>query len=209
MRVRALNILVLIMALMAALIVAGCAGPSKPALPIIGEDVRHVVTDFCVGDANRKRFCISELRGKIYLVTTFHLNCQAIRQHSSLKMICDSFREEPQFAILSIDVNSDDTGKLGHYSDSLASRYPNGKWNFVVLNVDTAEPLLKKEFFMTVARDPDDTTASSFLHDYYFALVDRKGRVRGFYDYSYRTWDSGMLVRSEVIRDVRRLLAEQ
>ncbi|MGJ8634528.1 MAG: SCO family protein [Luteolibacter sp.] len=129
---------------------------------------------------------LSDLRGKVFLVTEFFAICPhcAARNGAQLREIYDKFRDDPNFHMvcISVDPETDDEAKLKDYATALGAETDD--WWF--LNAggekethDYLEGTLK--FFGIRERtDPEDIEANGrFLHDMGILLVDSDFNVIG------------------------------
>jgi protein SCO1/2 len=156
------------------------AGPAAPAvleaaapgaLPELGE-----VGEFSLTDQSGAAFTAASLRGKIYVVDFFFTSCGSVcpLMSEAMSKLHKKFAAEPQVAFLSISVDpvTDTPEVLAKY----AARYAAdpARWHFLT-GADAAIQLLAKDRFkLGHADEPVNHTTR-------FVLVDRAGKIRGYY----------------------------
>lgn len=141
----------------------------------------HTVPDFKFIDEDGKPFSGSDLKGKIYVADFFFSRCQGICKVTSpqLARVQEEYKENDQIKIVSftVDPANDSPEVLKEFAKSY--RAIPGKWKFLTGNKDSLHTLSQTGFFMT-ARDSEDSK-EEFDHSGHFVLVDKEGRIRGYY----------------------------
>ncbi|MGN6492460.1 MAG: SCO family protein [Agriterribacter sp.] len=125
-----------------------------------------------------------DVSDKVYISEFFFTTCQGIcpKMNTNMKKVYELLKNEDGFMILShtVDPANDSVPRLRHYADSLGADIKN--WWFLT---GTKQELYKSARESYIVDDPKnnaDNIADEFLHTQFFALVDKKGRVRGVYD---------------------------
>ena len=102
--------------------------------------------------------------------------------HGNMRMVYDQYKSENDVLILShtSDPAKDSAARLKMYSDSMG--VDTRKWIFLT---GTKDSLYKQARYSYRIDDPNNNPLSNpvdFLHSQFFALVDKKGIVRGIYE---------------------------
>lgn len=172
---------------------AGCSSsPTIESLPVLGQ-----VEDFALTDQNGSEFGMKDLRGRVWVADFFFSNCPGPCPRMSTLMgdIQRLTRDIEELRIVSITVDPErDTPEA---MKAYGERYGaiDGRWFFLTGPQETLHRLASKDFNLF---DVD----GSLQHSTRFALIDREGRVRGFYS----TGENGSYAR--IPEDARRLVAE-
>lgn len=161
-----------------------------------------VVPDFSLTDRTGARVTLGDLKGKIWLAAFIYTTCPdscpmlssrlAAWQHDALA--CDDLR----LVSFSVDPEHDTPAVLQQYARRFGAT---DRWLF--LTGDKAQIIrIAREGFLA-AYDAAASAGSGITHSTRIALVDRQGVVRRVYD------GVGVDQRAEMLRDVKRLLAER
>jgi protein SCO1/2 len=152
-------------------LLAGCG--SRGSLPSYG-----VVPDFTLTDQTGQPFDSRiELTGKVWLANFVFTTCSGPcpRMSAEFRNIRDSAAEWKDFRLVSftIDPQRDTPETLGAYARAYGAERPT--WAFLTGPAQQLG-LLSDNTFHLAKLD------GSLEHSTRFALVDRKGRIRGYYD---------------------------
>jgi protein SCO1/2 len=125
-----------------------------------------------------------DVNGKVYVAEYFFTSCKGIcpKMNRNMKRVYESLKQEKDFVVLShtVDPQTDSVQRLRTYADSIGADA--GNWWFLT---GTKESLYKTARESYLLDDPQNNTLNvneQFLHTQFFALVDRKGQLRGIYD---------------------------
>jgi protein SCO1 len=125
-----------------------------------------------------------DVSGKVYVAEYFFTTCKGIcpKMNRNMKRVYEKLKKEKDFLVLShtVDPQTDSVSRLRRYADSIGADIQN--WWFVT---GTKENLYKSARESYLLDDPQNNSLNideQFLHTQFFALVDRKGQVRGIYD---------------------------
>ena len=157
----------------------------KPKLPIIGNDQNHHIADFAFTDQDGKTITNEDVKGKLYGVNDFFANCKSIctRMNENMEKVYKAIKGNKAVLILShtVDPVKDTVQALKAYS--LRFEADANQWHFLTGDKKKLYDMARYSYLISAE---DDTTGISvdkdFIHDKHFALVDRHGRIRGFYD---------------------------
>ncbi len=161
-------------------------------LPVMG-----VVEDFTLTDQNGQPFGMADLRGRIWVADFFFSNCPGPCPRMSTLM-GDIQRltrdiEELRIVSITVDPERDSPEAMKAYGERYGAI--DGRWYFLTGPQELLHRLASKDFNLF---DVD----GSLQHSTRFALIDRQGRIRGFYS----TGENGSYAR--IPEDARRLLTE-
>lgn len=142
----------------------------------------HKIAPFAFTNQNGKKITQEDYKGKIYVADFFFTTCQSICPKMTKNMVWlqEQIKNMPNVMLLSHSVTPDiDTVPvLKSYADEQGAI--DGNWNLVTGDKKDIYYIARKSYLAV------KTTTSSELYDMVhtenFILVDKKGRIRGFYD---------------------------
>ena len=144
----------------------------QPSLPILG-----LIPNFKLYDTTGKEFTLKELKDNIFVTDFIFTTCAGICPMMSQNMseLYNSHLSEPNIEFVSISVNPeyDSPQILAQY----AKRYraDTNKWHFLTGAREEITNLTVNGFKIGTIEEPT-------MHSGYFVLVDKKSRIRGYYD---------------------------
>jgi len=145
---------------------------SDKNLPVIGQ-----VNDFQLIDEKNRPFSIKDLKGKVWTANFFFTTCSDICPIMTKNMaaIHRSFEMIDQVAHVSVTVNpeTDDSGVLKKYAEKFNAN--TDKWHFLTGPRHIIHDLAVRSFKLGAIDEP-------VFHSSKFALIDRHGFIRGYYD---------------------------
>lgn len=147
------------------------SSPNKQ-LPVYGSIAPFELTDSLNG-----KFSSGDLQGKIWVADFMFTTCSGICPMLTKNMgaLYRSFNSDESVRFVSISVNpeNDSPEVLNNYAEK------NGadprKWIFLTGSREDIQKIVVESFKLGDIKEP-------VFHSSYFALVDRKGRVRGYYE---------------------------
>ncbi len=123
-----------------------------------------------------------DLKGSVYIANFFFSRCPGICKDMSqqLTRVQAQFQEDDSVKIISftVDPEFDHPDVLKKYA-SIYRAIP-GKWYFLTGNKDSLYALAKTGFFISALEDKN--SPEEFIHSEKLILVDKEGRIRGYYD---------------------------
>ena len=171
-----------------------------PAVPVLGEP-----TEFSLRDHTGAAFDRASLNGQLTIAGFVFTRCQTVCPLISLRMraLQDQTRGLPVKLIsFSVDPGYDTPAVLAAYAAKVGA--DPARWRFVT--GDPAEVRRVVGGMLRMSMDPDgsfqDGGVPNVAHTEHLVLIDRAGRVRGYYDSS----DPARLARLR--EDIDMLLAE-
>lgn len=174
---------------------AGCRSPEP--LPVLGTiDIPYTFID-----QDNQRFNQEMFADRILVADFFFTTCPTICpiMKSQMLRVYEAFRENDQIVLLShtIDPEHDTVAVLDEYAARLG--IDAGNWHMVT---GDKEEIYDTAYRYGLAAMEDEKAPGGFIHSGSFTLVDRQGRIRGYYQ---GTEDEPV---NRLIKDIRRLLDE-
>ena len=162
------------------------------ALPIYGE-----VNDFYLTDVNGKELGLPDLRNKVWVANFFFTTCSDICPMMTKHMaeLNRSFELVPGIDLVSITVNpeNDSPQVLRKYKQLQKAKK---NWVFLTGPREAITDLAVKSFKLGDIKEP-------IFHSAKFALVDKSGLIRGYYD------GTNQPEINKLFKDCARLLKEK
>ena len=158
----------------------------EPVLPFYGPEGEkgqpHYVSDFKLIDQNNEVITQDIYKDKIYVADFFFTTCLGICPIMTEEMIrvYKAYKDEPEVLILSHTVDPE------HDTPEVLARYAKNrdinseKWHFVTGEKKQLYDLARYSYLVDATEG--DNGPNDFVHTENFALVDREGRIRGYYD---------------------------
>lgn len=150
-------------------------------------------------------FTDKQLLNKITVVEYFFTTCKGIcpKLNTNMKEIYVQFKNEPDFQILSHTCNpgTDSVPVIKRYADSMG--VDTHKWIFVTGRKDSLYQMARGSYLLDDPKNNVVNIEDQFIHTQFFALVDRKGKVRG------KVYDGLKALEIEQLkRDIAKLLKD-
>lgn len=140
-----------------------------------------VVQEFSLTNQNKEQVQLKDLKGNVWIADFVFTTCSGIcpGMTAQLSSISKAFENHKDVKMVSISVNPDnDTPEV---LKKYASKYKaNNRWIFLTGNSQDIQKLAVESFKMGDMKD-------IVFHSSMFVLVDRKSRIRGYYDSSDET----------------------
>ena len=148
----------------------------------------------------------ADVLDKITVVDYFFTTCKGIcpKLNTNMKEVYLQFKDEPEFQILSHTCNpeTDSVPVLKHYADSL--KVDTKKWIFVTGRKDSLYQMARGSYLLDDPKNNVEKIEDQFIHTQFFALVDRKGKIRG------KIYDGLKTIEVQQLkRDISRLLKDK
>jgi len=160
-----------------------------------------VAPSFCFINHHNKPICNKEMQGKVWVCDFFFTHCPSIcvKMEKNLMRVNKELGAKSNFQIVSfsIDPARDSVETLFQYASKLG--IDNTNWDFLTGEKDSIYAVADK-FLANAAEDKN--SPGGFIHDGNFVLIDKQGRIRGFYD---GTDDAAV---DKIIEDLKALLSE-
>jgi len=144
-------------------------------------------------------------QNKVTVVEYFFTTCKGIcpKLNTNMKAIYELYQKEPDFQIVSHTCNpdTDSVPVLKHYADSL--KVNTAKWIFLTGRKDSLYQMARGSYLLDDPKNNVEKIEDQFIHTQFFALVDRKGKIRG------KIYDGLKSIEVEQLKvDIARLIKE-
>ena len=175
--------------------------PSVPALEQLG-----VLPAFDLTERRQAPLRLDDLRGKVWVADFMYTSCVEIcpLQSAEMARLQTAFADHPDLRLVSISVDPerDTPAVLSAYADKFQA--DPDRWLFATGEPQAVARLAQEGFRLSAASyvTGDEGQDYTFIHSNRFVLVDRQGRIRGY----YRSTDPDDLVRLR--RDLTVLLQQ-
>ncbi|NML21964.1 SCO family protein [Pseudoflavitalea sp. G-6-1-2] len=124
-----------------------------------------------------------DVAGKVTVVEYFFTTCPGICKvmNKNLGVVYETFKDRKDVCILSHTVNpeNDTVQVLNAYAQKMHAEGP--VWQFLTGDKEKLYKAARIDYLLAV-EDPPTNIADDFIHTEYVALLDKKRRIRGFYD---------------------------
>ncbi|MFN0199944.1 MAG: SCO family protein, partial [Bacteroidia bacterium] len=164
----------------------GCNQTQKPRIfyPISvnekGDTTFQTIANFEMLNQNGEKVTTQKFAGKVYVLDFFFASCLGIckKMTSEMGKVQAACKDLPgvQFVSVTVDVEGDSIPALKKYADS--KKIDADKWDLLRPNNQTEATHIAQDIFH-VSAFKDST--GSIQHDERFILVDKQGRIRGYY----------------------------
>lgn len=152
--------------------------PPRVELPVLG-----TLPDYTLTAQTGAPFSGRSLGGSVYVADFIFTSCrmQCARMSARMQTLQKELpaRGDLRFVSFSVDPETDTPARLTEYARSYAAS-PD-RWTFLTGPKREILDLCVRGF--KLAR-PDDATDDAIIHSPHFVLVDREGRIRGYYDHT-------------------------
>ena len=122
--------------------------------------------------------------GKVVIVEYFFTTCKGIcpKMNRNMQEVYRKFKGTRDFLILShtVDPETDSVARLRQYADSMGASIKD--WWFLTGSKSTLYKSARESYLLDSQDNSSKNISDQFIHTQFFALVDRKGQVRGIYD---------------------------
>ena len=162
-------------------------GPKEPITKTVNgktltDTLYHTVSNFSFIGHDSSLVTQELFKNKIYIADFFFTTCKSIcpKMSNNLMRVQNEFRDDNIILILShtVDPEHDTPSVLDEYAKK--HNVIRGKWFFVTGDKKQLYDMARNSYFITAMDGdggPDD-----FIHSEQMALIDKEGRIRGFYD---------------------------
>lgn len=146
----------------------------------------HTVGKFSFLNQNNKTITNKEVEGKVYVVEYFFTTCGTIcpKMNAEMQRVHEKYKGIKDFNILSFTVNPeiDTVEQMKRYADSHGAT--DNQWHFLTGNKEDLYALARTSFFVLKPAEAQNLgdAGSDFIHTNNFVLIDKKKRIRGYYD---------------------------
>ena len=146
----------------------------------------HTIGNFSFKDQNNKTITQNEVKGKVFVAEYFFTTCGTIcpKMNQQMQRVQMAFKGNGNVKILSFTVNAkvDTVEQMKRYADE--HQAGDNQWHFLTGKQEDLYALARKSFFVLKPSEAENQgdVGSDFIHTNNFVLVDKKMRIRGYYD---------------------------
>ena len=157
----------------ALLLLVACS--NQPALPVFS-----AVPEFTLIERSSREVSRQELARKVWIADFIFTHCAGTCPLMTAKMrkLQDTLPAEIQFVSFSVDPDQDTPEVLKEYAERYGADPK--RWLFLTGNKDAIYKVSIEGFKLGID-EAGGTVAEPITHSTRFALVDRQGRIRGYY----------------------------
>ena len=169
----------------------------------VTDTVFHTVPGFSLKNQDGKTVTGQALEGKIYVADFFFTRCPGIckQMSSQLTRVQENFLNNPNIRIVSfsVDPENDTVAALSDYAARYAVKLPS--WQLLTGDKSQIYKLAKYGFFVTAKEDKPNAAniEDQFVHTDKFVLVDKQGRIRGYYNGTNRKDVDRLMVEIKIL----------
>lgn len=159
--------------------------PAMVNTELVAEEIQHVrkyhtIEDFSLVNQNGDTISQEDYRDKIYIADFFFTTCPTICPIMTKNMasIQDKIGDDVMLLSHSVTPQIDSVAQLKKYA--LEKGVDDSKWNLVTGDKKQIYELARKSYL--AVKTDGDGGPFDMIHTENFILVDKKKRIRGFYD---------------------------
>lgn len=181
----------------------------KPPLPIVA----HIQGDLEATERSGQKVHLSALRGKVCVMSCLYTVCPhgCAAVVAQMQKLNAAYRERSDFHLVSLAVapERDTSGFLKAYAEGVGAK-PEDPWWFVTGEQQRIWDYMSHELQLQApAPIPEEKRINPldlYEHDLRMVLIDRQGRVRGYYAVFHPQSEIAALMVEKLDRDVQLLL---
>lgn len=166
----------------------------------------HKIGNFSFLNQTGEIISQKEVEGKVYVAEYFFTTCKSICpvMNKEMMRVYNVYGTNDAFRILSfsVDPETDTVAQMKRYADEHGA--PKNNWHFLTGNKDSLYRLARTSFFVLKPAEAQNLgdAGGDFIHTNNFVLVDKKKRIRGYYDGTSSTSVDSL------IHDIQHLIEE-
>lgn len=165
----------------------------------------HRIADFKFTNQNGKTITQDDYKNKIYVAEFFFTTCPTICPIMTENMVWlqDKIKGIPDVLLLSHSVTPDIDSVPVLKKYALEKGVLDNKWNLVTGNKKDIYYIARKSYLAVETGKPEELY--DMVHTENFVLIDKKGRIRGFYDGTNldKTTDDGTKNVTQLLEDIQ------
>lgn len=162
------------------LLAVGCAKKQEP-LPILS-----TVPEFSLTERSGAPLGLADLRGKVWVADFIFTNCagtcpiMTTAMTDLQKMALAENLSDVRLVSITVDPERDSLAVLQRFADGYGAI--KDRWYFLTGDGAAIQQLASKGFLLSAAASTGGSAEEPIIHSNRFVLVDRQGRIRGYYD---------------------------
>lgn len=153
---------------------------------LIRKGVGHTIGHFTFQNQEGQNISDEDVRGKVFVAEYFFTTCGTIcpKMNQQMQRVQKAYAGNSNFKILSFTVNPeiDTVEQMKRYAQEHGAK--KDQWHFLTGEKTNLYSLARKSFFVLKPSEAQNLgdAGSDFIHTNNFVLIDRKMRIRGYYD---------------------------
>jgi protein SCO1/2 len=150
-------------------------GGPPGGIPMV-TDPPKPVPDFSLVDQTGKAVTLADLKGKVWVADFFFTRCpaQCPRMNKQMGRLQKAIPDgDAMLVSITVDPDRDSPEVLAEYAERFGAS--DGRWLFLTGDKQIIRHFANEGFYLPVGDNPND-------HSLRLVLVDRRGRIRGYYD---------------------------
>ncbi len=162
------------------LLATACANREEP-LPILS-----AIPEFSLIERSGQPFGLTDLRGKIWVADFIFTNCagtcpiMTTAMTDIQQMALAENLDDVKLISITVDPERDSLEVLNRFADGYGAL--KDRWYFLTGDGAAIQQLAQKGFLLSAAASTGGSAEEPIIHSNRFVLVDRQGRIRGYYD---------------------------
>jgi protein SCO1/2 len=158
-----------------------CFNKKPEPLPLLG-----TVPDFSLTERSGQAFGLNDLRGKVWIADFIFTNCagtcpiMTTAMTEIQRMALAEKLDDVRLISVTVDPERDTPEVLQRFADGYGALA--GRWYFLTGDGAAIQQLANKGFLLSAAASTGGSAEEPIIHSNRFVLVDRQGRIRGYYD---------------------------
>ena len=169
----------------------------------MADKTQHTIPSFTLVNQYNELVTKKDVEGKIYVADYFFVTCKSIcpLMAKQMQRVYKEFQNDNDVLILSHTVNPEDdsVSVLKRYTEEHGVK--DKKWLFLTGDKKHLYELARKGYLLNA--EEGDGGPDDFIHTQNFALIDKHGHIRGYYD------GTDSVEVSRLIQDIRVLKQEE
>jgi protein SCO1/2 len=154
--------------------------PVPPPPPVLG-----TIPPFELVDERGGAFGSRDLSGRVWVASFVFTRCETVCPRISARVAriqerARSLEPELHLVSFSVDPEHDTPARLAEYAR--AHRANPRMWTFLTGPVAAVQATVEKGLRVSMGKDPGEPSPAAISHGSHLVLVDRAGRIRGYYD---------------------------
>lgn len=171
----------------------GLGSTVEPKNPVVG-----IVPEFTLTEQHGRAVGKADLLGSFWVASFIFTRCVTTCPHTvaTLSELQSELPKAVRLVSFSVDPNHDTPDVLDEYAKSAGADLD--RWLFLTGDQEAMYRYIREGFLLAVEENDDGNPGWEVTHSPRFALVDPKGRIRGYYDSSDE--EDVARLRSDVLR---------
>lgn len=166
----------------------------------VPDTIYHKIGEFSLTDHYGRTITKNLVENKIYVADFFFATCKTIcpKMSTQMERVQDKFKDDNDVLMISHTVNPENDSVSVLFDYAQKHHAIKDKWYFLTGDKKQIYDLARNSYFITAMKGnggPDD-----FIHSEQFVLIDKEGRIRGFYDGTDRAEVNRLIEEIEVLQ---------